>query len=46
MALGTEADLGLRDILFDVDPATLRKKGTPTPLNIWPMFIVAKWLDG
>ena len=23
--------LGLRDIVFDVDPATPRKKGTPTP---------------
>ena len=29
--LGTEVDLGLRDIVFDVDPATPRKKGTPTP---------------
>ena len=25
-----EVGLGLRDILFDVDPATPRKKGTPT----------------
>jgi len=38
--------LGLRDIVFDVDPATPRKKATPTPLNFWPMSIVAKWLDG
>ena len=38
--------LGLRDIVFDVDPATPRKKGTPTPPNFWPMFIVAKRLDG
>jgi len=30
MALGTEVDLGLRDIVFDVDPATPRKKGTRT----------------
>jgi len=30
MPLGTEVDLGLRDIVFDVDPATPRKKGTPT----------------
>jgi len=29
MALG----LGLRDIVFDVDPATPRKKGTPTPIQ-------------
>jgi len=28
MPLGTEVDLGLRDIVFDVDPATPRKKGT------------------
>ena len=26
-----EVGLGLRDIVFDVDPATPRKKGTPTP---------------
>jgi len=28
MPLGTEVDLGLRNIVFDVDPATPRKKGT------------------
>jgi len=38
--------LGLRDIVFDVDPATPRKKGTPTLTQFWPMSIVAKWLDG
>ena len=27
MPLGTEVDLGLRDIVFDVNPATPRKKG-------------------
>jgi len=31
MPLGTEVGLGLRDIVFDVDPATPRKKGTPGP---------------
>ena len=31
MSLGTEVGLGLRDIVYDVDPATGRKKGTPTP---------------
>ena len=46
MPLGTEVDLGLRDIVFDVDPATPRKKGTRIPPNFWPMSIVAKWLDG
>ena len=46
MPLGTEAGLGLRDIVCDVDPATPRKKGLPTPPNFWPMSIVAKRLDG
>jgi len=46
MPLGTEVDLGLRDIVFDVDPATLRKEAHPPPPNIWSMSIVAKWLDG
>jgi len=47
MSLGMEVGLGLRDIMFDVDPATPRKKGTPIlPPNFWPMSIVAKWLDG
>jgi len=46
MSLGMEIGLGLRDSVFDVDPATPRKKGTPTPPNFWPMSIVAKWLDG
>jgi len=31
MRLGTEIGLDLRDIVFHVDPATSRKKGTPTP---------------
>jgi len=30
MPLGTEVDLGLGDIVFDVDPATPRKKGNWT----------------
>jgi len=46
MPLGTEAGLGLRDIVFDVDLATFRKKGTPTPPNFWLMSILPKWLDG
>jgi len=46
MPLGTEVGLGLRNIVFDVDPATPRKKGTPIPTQFWPMSIVAKWLDG
>ena len=39
MLLG--AEVGLRDIVFDVDPATPRKKGTSTPPNFWPMSVVA-----
>jgi len=31
MPLGIEVGLGVRDIVFDVDPATPRKKGLPTP---------------
>jgi len=46
MSLDTEVGVGLRDIVIDVDPATPRKKGTPTPPNFRPMSIVAKWLDG
>jgi len=34
------------EIVFDVDPATPRKKAHPLPPNFWPMSIVAKWLDG
>jgi len=45
MTLGTEIGLGLRDIVFNVDPATPRKRAHPLPHNFWPMSIVAKWLD-
>ena len=31
--LGTEVGLDLRDIVFDVGPATPRKNGTPTPIQ-------------
>ena len=46
MAFGTEVGLNPGDFLFDGDPASPRKKGTPTSLNFWPMSIVAKRLDG
>ena len=36
----------IRDIVFDVDPATPRKKAHPLPPNFWPMSLVAKRLDG
>jgi len=44
--LGVEVGLGPGDFVFDGDPATPRKKGTPTPTNFWPISIVAKRLDG
>ena len=37
MLLGMEVGLGPGDFVFDGDPATPRKKGTPTPPNFWPM---------
>jgi len=46
MSLGMEVGLGLRDVVFDVDPATLEKMAHPLPPNFWPMSIVAKLLDG
>ena len=46
MTLGTEVDLGLCDIVFDVDPATPRKKGTPTPPNFGPCLLWPNgWMD-
>jgi len=45
MALGMEVGLGPDDFVFDGDPATRRKEGTPTPPKFWPMSIVAKRLD-
>jgi len=46
MPLDTEVGLGLRDIAFDVDQATPRKKGTPTPPNFWPIYCgqMAGWM--
>jgi len=46
MPLGVEVGLGPADFVFDGDPARPRKR-EPLPLpNFWPMFIVAKRLDG
>jgi len=42
MPLGTEVGLGLRDIVFDVDPATPEKRAHSPPPNFWPTSIVAK----
>jgi len=52
MALGMEVGLGPGDFVFDGDPATPRTEGVagsptnPPPPSFWPMFIVAKRLDG
>jgi len=45
MSLGMEVGLGPGDIVLDGDSAPLPKKGAEPP-NFWPMFIVAKRLDG
>jgi len=45
MPLGTEVGLDLRDIAFEVDPATRRKRAHPPPIFgpclLWPM---AGWM--
>jgi len=46
MPLGMEAGLDPGDFVFDGDPATPGTEGTPTSTQFWPMFIVAKRLDG
>ena len=49
MPLGTEVgqvDLDLRNIVFDVDPATPRRKGTTTPPNFGPCLLWPdSWMD-
>ena len=42
MPLGVEVGLRPGDFVFDVDQATHRKMGTPTPTQFWTMSIVAK----
>ena len=46
MSLGTEIGLGLREIVFDVDPCYPQKKGHSPQPNFRPMSIVAKRLNG
>jgi len=46
MALGMGLGCGPGNFVFDVDPAAPRTEGTPTTTRFWPMFIVAKRLDG
>ena len=46
MLLGTRVDLGHRDIVFDVDPAILRKRAHPPPRNFWPCPLWKNgWMD-
>jgi len=44
MSFGMEVGFSPGDFVFEGDPATPRKKGTPT--QFWPISIVAKRLDG
>jgi len=45
MPIGVEGDLGPGDFVFDGDPAT-PEKGHTHSTQFWPMYIVAKRLDG
>jgi len=46
MPLAMAVGLGQGDFVFDGDPDAPRKKSTSTPMQFWPMSIVAKRLDG
>jgi len=46
MALVMEVGLGPGDIVFDGDPATPEQRAHPPPSSFWPIFIMAKRLDG
>jgi len=46
MPLGIEVGLGPGDFVFDGNPATPRKKGTPTPPNFGPCLLWPNgWMD-
>jgi len=45
LPLGTEVGLGTRHCVR-CGPSYPQKKGTCTPSNFCPMFVVTKWLDG
>ena len=46
MPLGTKVGLGLRDIVFDVNPAIPQKKGTSAPPNFGPCLLWSNgWMD-
>ena len=48
MSLGVELGLGLGDFVLDGDlaPPSPKGGGAPPPKKNWPMFIVAKQMDG
>jgi len=46
MPLGMEVGLGPDDFVLDGDPTHPPPKKGAKPPNFWPMFIVAKRLDG
>jgi len=46
MPLGVEVGLCPGDFVYDGDSGTARTEGAPPPASFWPMFIVAKRLDG
>jgi len=46
MSLGTEVGLVLREIVFDVDPATPRKRADPPPPHFGPCLLWPNgWMD-
>jgi len=45
MPLGTDVGLGPGNIVSHGDPAPPTEWGTTAPSALWPMTIVAKWLD-
>jgi len=46
MPFGTEVGLGLHNIVFDVDPATPRKKAQPLLPNFGPWLLLPNdWMD-
>jgi len=46
VALGMEVGLGPGDFVFDGNQLPSEQRAHPPPLSFWPMFIVAKRLDG
>jgi len=45
MKVGVQVGLGPGHIVLDGDPAPPPQQEAEPP-NFWPIFVVAKWLDG